>query len=337
MLAARFNFWLKNDQLYQPYRINSNGGVIWVDPYEFFYAGKSTLNNYECQHSSDHPKGYSAVVDSPCRFLFFDISLFLMKEGEAKFSVGCSLIIFVIFQAFIVYLEFNRKIHGYAAPGEEEGRVDRAENIMQPAQAQHIIEDDATRTIDEKIADFFKIVNPVRSVPLLITTIQQNAHEWLIKYVSTTLINSQQSLVVLPLTNMMTNPYCVQVFTPTGNENAVCLYKYAAYGLPNFFIYGLIAIAGAAATKCCISLTQGGSWFAFVAALFAFLFALGTALCAFISAAFLVFYLFAGVFVGLWFQFGVFYWALQTSRPEFLSISLFIFGEVMWAIIKDAN
>jgi hypothetical protein len=64
---------------------------------------------------------------------------------------------------------------------------------------------------------------------------------------------------------------------------------------------------------------------------------LGTALCAFTSVAFLVYYLFAGFFVGLWFQFGAYYWSLQTSRPELLSVSLFIVADILRAIINRGD
>ena len=130
---------------------------------------------------------------------------------------------------------------------------------------------------------------------------------------------------------MNTNDFCVQVITPTNNENAVCLYKYAAYGLPNFIIYGLYGVIGAGLTAVCISGEN------VVTLCLAVLFGLGTAFCAVISAAFLAFYLFAGFFVGLWFQFGVYIWALQTSRPELLSVSLFIFVDILCAILKETN
>ena len=61
---------------------------------------------------------------------------------------------------------------------------------------------------------------------------------------------------------------------------------------------------------------------------------LATAFSVFIAVAFLVYYLFAGVFVGLWFQFGTYQWSLQTSRPELLSIFLFIVADIMGAILN---
>jgi hypothetical protein len=181
------------------------------------------------------------------------------------------------------------------------------------------------------IGVFLSYLNPLHLISLVCKSIQQNGFKWLLKYIITTLINCQQSLVLLPLTNMNTNDFCVQVITPTNNENAVCLYKYAAYGLPNFIIYGLYGVIGAGLTAVCISGEN------VVTLCLAVLFGLGTAFCAVISAAFLAFYLFAGFFVGLWFQFGVYIWALQTSRPELLSVSLFIFVDILCAILKETN
>jgi len=325
MLCARFNFWLHNDEMYVPYRIDSNDGMVWVNPDTFFYETKTTLSNAECKYSIDHPQGYTVVNDNPCNFLFIYISVFLMKEGEVKFSIGCALIIYLLFQALIVYLEIriDKKY-------ERAENFDSAENVVQPG---------SDTTLKGRGISFLKFVNPIRSIPLILTSVQQNAHKWVIKYILTTLINSQQSLVILPLTNMSTNPYCVRIVTPTYDENAVCLYKYAAYALPDFFIYGLSAILGYfvfLVFASCGGDAEDGKCRCFLMFL-AFCAAVGTALCAFLAAAFLVYYLFAGIFVGLWFQYGVFYWALQTSRPEFLSISLFIFGEILWAIMEDTN
>lgn len=357
MLAARFNFWLENDKMYQPYRMNSNGGMVWVDRSTFFRAGKSTLINFGCEHSFDHPQGYSAVVDSPCRFLFFDISVLLMLEGEVKFSIGCGLIIFIFYQAFIMVMEWvlahdennnnSSSSNQYAAPpeagnstahdivtNEVEISFNSSDDAIQPAvSTRNVINncDVLQETRRTSIGVFLTYLNPLRLISLVCVSIQQNGFKWLFKYIVTTLINCQQSLVLLPLTNMNTNDFCVQVITPTNNENAVCLYKYAAYGLPNFFIFGLYGVIGAGLTAACISGEN------IVTACLAVLFGLGAAFCAVIAAAFLAFYLFAGFFVGLWFQFGVYLWALQTSRPELLSVSLFIFVDILCAILKETN
>jgi hypothetical protein len=219
----------------------------------------------------------------------------------------------------------------YEAPGA--GNIDGAENVMQPAPN----DGNGQRSFSENAASILMFVNPVSSIPRIFTAIKENAIVWVIKYILTTLINSQQSLVLLPLTNMNTNPYCVVIYTPTNDENAVCLYKYAAYALPQFFIYSLSGCFGYYLTSRCQNLIGNGSNCECMAGLAVCVFTLATAFCAFMAAAYLVYYLFAGIAVGLWFQFGVYYWALQTSRPEFLSISLFIFGEIMWAILRDAK
>ena len=126
---------------------------------------------------------------------------------------------------------------------------------------------------------------------------------------------------------MSTNPYCVEVVTPTSNDEAICLFKYAAYALPNGIFFGLYTLVGLiilrlfpADLPCLFQLLR-----VFVI--------IGIGYCGFFSLAFLVFYIFGGIAIGLWFQFGVYYWALQNSRPEFLSVSLFIFCEILWVII----
>ncbi len=327
MLCARFDFWLNNDTMYQPYRIDSNGGFIWVDPNTFFKAGKSTLTNVNCKHSSNHPEGYSAVDYSPCRFLFFDISVFLMKEGEVKFSIGCGLIIFIFFQVIIIFMEYAfANLHKNAETPENKYAAPNGDN------------NDVGETRASS-GSCFKYLNPCYLISLVCITIQENGIVWLLKYIFTTLINCQQSLVLLPLTNMNTNDLCVQVITPTNDENAVCLYKYAAYALPNGIIYALYGLIGVGLTATCLQAmnnSNGGNGQA-CAMFMVFLFALGTAFCAFISVAFIVYYLFAGFFVGLWFQFGVYQWALQTSRPELLSVSLFIVADILWAILNRGN
>ena len=186
---------------------------------------------------------------------------------------------------------------------------------------------------------FLIYLNPVYWISLVCTTIQEKGIVWLLKYIFTTLINCQQSLVLLPLTNMNTNDFCVEVITPTNDENAVCLYKYAAYSLPNGIIYALYGAIGAFLTVVffrAIDDMDGNKCVPFMMVL-GFLTGVGTAFCVFISAAFLVFYLFAGFFVGLWFQFGVYQWALQTSRPELLSVSLFIVADILLAILNRGN
>eukprot|EP01035_Chromulina_nebulosa_P029722 gene29722-39419_t len=152
------------------------------------------------------------------------------------------------------------------------------------------------------------------------------------KYVFQLLVNAQQSLVLLPLTNMRNNDYCAIVVAPTDPENAVCLYKYAAYALPYFFIF---AIAAVVSGGCLYFVTEyEGSLNRTKAALLlsaCVLSGLSCIFCTFIAAAQLVYYLFAGFFIGLWFQFGVFDWSLQTTRPEVLGMSLFIFNEIIEA------
>ena len=399
MLCARLNFWLTHDNKYQPYKIDSNGGTVWVDPNKFFDAGKSTVNNHGCKHSFNHPKGYSPINYSPCRFLFFDISVFLMKEGEVKFSIGCGLIIYMIYQAFIVFLEYvllfgdapnanadaanndenaaapvaaaaeappppnaNANMYALVAPGagkgdgddaiklgamqmvvaddEEVGELLAADDEMprEPADAANNKVGEARAPNDNGTGGILKYLNPCYLISLACKAIQEKGVEWVLKYIFTTLINCQQSLVLLPLTNMSTNDFCVEVFTPTNDENAVCLYKYAAYALPNGIIYALYGLIGAVLVVMLqrnmeAAASEDNSWgmcFMF----FVFLIGVGTAFCAFISIAFLVYYLFAGFFVGLWFQFGAYQWSLQTSRPELLSMALFIVADIMGAILN---
>lgn len=306
MLAARFDFWLNSGQVYQPYRIESNNVMIWVDPTTFFHVGKSTLKNYDCEYSTSHPVGYSAVVASDqCDFLDFSFSRSLITEGEVKFSIGCGLIMYIIYQFFILYMEILDDADEYAAPVN----LDRAVNVMQ-----HGPELDVQNQ------------NPVFT--MWITIRKSYFYKALVRYILTTLINCQQGLVLLPLTNMSTNQYCVQVVTPTSNEDAICLFKYAAYSLPYGIIYGLYTLVGIMV----MCLFRIGNIPCLCQILLLFV-AIGTSYCAFYSAAFLAFYFFGGIAIGLWFQFGVYYWALQTSRPEFLSISLFIFCEILWVIV----
>eukprot|EP01035_Chromulina_nebulosa_P029357 gene29357-38898_t len=380
MLCARFNFWLTHGNRYLPYKIDSNGGIIWIDPSTFFSAGKSTVNNHGCKHSFNHPKGYSPIDYSPCRFLFFDISVFLMKEGEVKFSIGCGLIIYIIYQAFIIFLEYALAFHNAndeAANNDanvEEPRAEAApprngDDAIKPGGTMQLVvaadevggllgadgDDEMPREAAAAAANnevqeaakraannggILRYLNPCYLISLACKTIQEKGIEWLLKYIFTTLINCQQSLVLLPLTNMNTNDFCVEVITPTNDENAVCLYKYAAYALPNGIIYAFYAAIGAGITVLFVRAAESADTdnkCSLCLMFMIFLTGLGTAFCVFISVAFLVYYLFAGFFVGLWFQFGVYQWALQTSRPELLSVSLFIVADVLWAILNRGN
>jgi hypothetical protein len=65
------------------------------------------------------------------------------------------------------------------------------------------------------------------------------------KYVITLLIGAQQSIILLPLTNITANPYCAVFNVPTDAQNAVCLYKYGVNAIP-MFIYFLLATGGGA-------------------------------------------------------------------------------------------
>eukprot|EP01036_Dinobryon_divergens_P037344 gene37344-48839_t len=344
MLCARFNFWLNNDNKYLPYEINASGGIIWVDPNTFFNAGKSTLKNFDCKYSSNHPQGYSPVVVDSCQFLYFNFSLFLMKEGQVKFSIGCGLILYIIYQITIIFIE-----HAFdtaETPHEAFAMLGVAQMTNNEHQESSIImQRDAVNNVNHQVEGTgMKLVDKIlvylNFVSPILTFLKKNGIMWLLKYIITTLINCQQSLVLLPLTNMNTNDFCVQVFTPVYDETAVCLYKYATYALPNGIIYALYGVIGVYLLIFCGGFVESdernGTAYTKVCGICCLLvwpITIGTAFCAFISAAFLTYYFFAGFFLGLWFQFGVYYWTLQTSRPEFLSVSLFIVGDILWAIV----
>jgi hypothetical protein len=159
----------------------------------------------------------------------------------------------------------------------------------------------------------------------------------LIKYVLSVLILSQQACVMLPLTNMVLNPYCVEIYTPTSDTNAVCLYVYAINAIPYTIYFSLATIAGYFVTKYLSAISENEDKRSdkvqcFIGFL-AFCAALGTIFCAFMALAFLVYYLFAGFFIGLWFVFGMLDIGYETLIPEGLGMSVFLVSEVIGKLI----
>jgi hypothetical protein len=158
-----------------------------------------------------------------------------------------------------------------------------------------------------------------------------------IKYVLSVLILSQQACVMLPLTNMVLNPYCVEIYTPSDDTNAVCLYVYAVNAIPYFFYFSFATIAGMYLTKCIagIKLDDGdnknGIKCAVVFAMFSA--AAGTIFCMFMAAAFIVYYVFAGFFIGLWFVFGMLGIGFETLIPEALGMAIFMLTEIVGKLI----
>ena len=119
---------------------------------------------------------------------------------------------------------------------------------------------------------------------------------------------------------MIANPYCSVLQVPTDPANAVCLYKYAVHALPNFFYFLFGAIGG----------------YVLAYAVFFVGFAIA-AFCAFISASFLTYYIFAGFFIGAWFQFGSMNFSMQFFIPEGLSIIIFFIGDVLSYFDENEN
>jgi hypothetical protein len=121
---------------------------------------------------------------------------------------------------------------------------------------------------------------------------------------------------------------------PTDPANAVCLYKYAVNAIPNFFyflfptIFGYYILAGI-----CRSSDIEGGWMLCIV----FCVAAATAVCAFISASFLTYYIFAGFFIGAWFQFGSMNFSMQFFIPEGLSIIIFFIGDVLSYFDENEN
>ena len=58
------------------------------------------------------------------------------------------------------------------------------------------------------------------------------------------------------------------------------------------------------------------------------------AFCAFMSAANLVYYLFAGFFVGIWFQLGTIEFSGQILLPEALSLSIFLLNDISTLVLR---
>eukprot|EP00961_Rhodomonas_salina_P080144 1077673-Rhodomonas_salina.1 len=102
-------------------------------------------------------------------------------------------------------------------------------------------------------------------------------------------IESQQSLVMLPLTNLRPNAFCAHLTVPTTEKYAMCLHQYAVLGLP----YGLVFLIFTGIAGACASGTGPVSVFGAAAGVF----------CGFFCLAFLIMWFFAGFVVGVWFTF----------------------------------
>jgi hypothetical protein len=110
ILCARFNFWLQSGNSYMPL-LTTNNELVWTGP-EYFNQNAKTVNVAGCP-SNSNSQHYSSYYNQPsqseCKFLFFGYNLEILNEGVAKFSVGLGLIIFLLFQILIIFVELGFK------------------------------------------------------------------------------------------------------------------------------------------------------------------------------------------------------------------------------------
>ena len=105
ILCARFDFWLSEQSTYEPYFTDSNE-MIYVTT-DFFSETPTTLKNANCNYNDNHPDSYQSASKAKCTFLFFDFSVSLIKDGEAKFAIAVGLLIYFCFQVIIVFFELQ--------------------------------------------------------------------------------------------------------------------------------------------------------------------------------------------------------------------------------------
>ena len=105
ILCARFDFWLSEQSTYEPYFTDSNE-MIYVTT-DFFSETPTTLKNANCNYNDNHPDSYQSASKAKCTFLFFDFSVSLIKDGEAKFAIAVGLLIYFCFQVIIDFFELQ--------------------------------------------------------------------------------------------------------------------------------------------------------------------------------------------------------------------------------------
>lgn len=142
------------------------------------------------------------------------------------------------------------------------------------------------------------------------------------KYVIALIVSSQQFCVLMLLTNVQANDYCAYFVTPTSIKTTLCLYLYGVYSLPWSIIFAICTVAGCAVAA---ALAQAGNWIAIIGALAG----IGALFCGIHAIALLGFWLFAGVGVGVWFQFASLEVSLRFIVVESLSVLVYLINDIL--------
>lgn len=302
-----------------------NGGIFYSGPL-YFSATEQTLKNNECPVSKIYYNGtdptlyHHSASSQSCKLIYtYNVNLF---DGAAYLSLFIGLVIYALFQYFITTVEINQMV---------DNERQRAETEIDNNTAAIAANGGEPLTLFQKVLAYFDatydaIVHHPRDT---LRAFVKSSSNKLTKYVFTLTLLSQQALVLLPLTAISANDFCLVVNVPTSVLHAVCLYKYAVWAIPILLIHipiGLLAYGVARGET-------GEGW---AGVLVKCLFILAFVYCFIVTLVYAVYYLFAGFALGVWFELSQWNFTRRILVPQFLSIGLFFYNDFLNSI-SDHN